>query len=82
MLIFVEIVLLAIIPKKPKFAGAPFSNIGYFLWLDAASFKPPRCDLVSSFGCHSNVVAAVPAVCRVIGFSAPGGNVCVSILAD
>lgn len=57
-------------------------NTEFCLWLDAASHKPRRRYLVSSIGCYNDVMAAVPTVCSIAGSGAPGGNVCVSVLAD
>ena len=54
----------------------------FCLWLDAASLKQRHRYLVSSTGCYSDVMAAVPNVCIIAGSGARSGNVCVSVLAD
>ena len=50
--------------------------------LGTAPLKPCPRYLVSSIGCHSDVMAAVPTVFSIAGSGAPGGNVCVPVLAD
>ena len=57
-------------------------NIEFCPGLGTAPLKPCPRYLVSSIGCHSDVMAAVPTVFSIAGSGAPGGNLCVSVLAD